>query len=70
MEDAQLTLKAYTRHVAGLESTLTPEEKAAADVNGDGDVSVDDAQLILRYYTEKYVARKDDFTWDDLLKKK
>ena len=70
VEDAQLTLKAYTRHVAGLESTLTPEEEKAADVNGDGEVSVDDAQLILRYYTEKYVAGKDELTWEDLLKKK
>ena len=29
---------------------------------------VDDAQLILRYYTEKTVAGR-DITWDDLLKK-
>ncbi|MBP0966222.1 MAG: hypothetical protein J5722_01185 [Oscillospiraceae bacterium] len=67
MEDAQLTLRAYTEHVAGLESKLTEAQKQAADINGDGEVSVEDAQLILRYYTEKTVAGK-DITWDDLLK--
>ena len=67
VEDAQLTLRAYTEHVAGLESKLTEAQKQAADINGDGEVSVEDAQLILRYYTEKTVAGK-DITWDDLLK--
>ena len=67
VEDAQLTLRAYTEHVAGLESKLTPGQKKAADINDDGEVSVEDAQLILRYYTEKTVAGK-DITWDDLLK--
>ena len=57
----------YENDVAGLESKLTPGQKNAADINGDGEVSVEDAQLILRYYTEKTVAGK-DITWDDLLK--
>ncbi|MBP0970456.1 MAG: leucine-rich repeat protein, partial [Oscillospiraceae bacterium] len=67
-DDAQLTLRAYTEHVAGLKSTLTPAQKQAADVNGDGEIGVEDAQLILRYYTEKTVAGI-DITWEDLLKK-
>ena len=69
VEDAQLTLKAYTEvHVAGLESKLTAQQKKAADVNGDGDVTVEDAQLILKYYTANTVAGKDT-TWEELLKK-
>ena len=67
VEDAQLTLKAYTEGVAGLESKLNPAQKKASDINGDGNVTVEDAQLILKYYTGKYVAGK-DITWDDILK--
>ncbi len=68
VDDAQLTLKAYTKSVAGLDNGLNPAQEKAADINGDGEVSVDDAQLILKYYTQKKVAGK-DITWDDLLKK-
>ena len=68
VDDAQLTLKAYTKGVAGLDNGLNPAQAKAADINGDGEVSVDDAQLILKYYTQKKVAGK-DITWDDLLKK-
>ena len=68
VEDAQLTLRAYTKSVAGLDNGLNPAQKKAADINGDGTVSVEDAQYILRYYTEKIVSGKDGFTWDDLLK--
>ena len=67
VEDAQLTLKAYTEGVAGLESKLNPAQKKASDINGDGNVTVEDAQLILKYYTGKYVAGK-DITWVDILK--
>ena len=70
IEDAQLTLKAYTAKVAGNPTDLSPAQIKASDVNADGDVSVDDAQSILKYYTGKYVAAKDDFTWDDVIKKK
>ena len=62
-------MKAYTNGIAGKGNGLTDAEKKAADINGNGEVSVDDAQLILKYYTEKYVAGK-DITWDDLLPKK
>ncbi len=67
VDDAQLTLRAYTNRIAGNPTGLSSEQILAADINGDGSVSVDDAQLILRYYTEKVVAGM-DVTWDMLLK--
>ncbi len=69
VDDAQLTLKAYTERIAGNDMKLTPEQIKAADINSDGEISVDDAQNILKYYTEKYVAGK-DITWDDIFGKK
>ena len=68
VDDAQLTLKAYTERIAGNDMKLTAEQIKAADVNSDGEISVDDAQNILKYYTEKSVAGK-DITWDDILGK-
>ena len=50
IEDAQLALNAYTNSMAGLNSGLTDAQKAAADVNGDNEISIEDAQLILLYY--------------------
>ena len=68
IEDAQMTLKAYTDGIAGKASTLTPAQINSADVTGNKEVGVDDAQYILKYYTEKYVAAKDT-TWEKLLGK-
>ena len=48
---------------------LSAVQIKAADVNDDGEISVDDAQNILKYYTEKSVAGK-NITWDDILGKK
>ncbi len=48
---------------------LTERQIQAANVNGDGELSVDDAQNILKYYTQKTVAGK-DITWEDILGKK
>lgn len=45
---------------------LTEKQIKAADVNQDNELSVDDAQSILKYYTQKYVAGN-DITWDDVL---
>ena len=67
VEDAQLTLKAYTKRIAGLDMGLTERQIQAANVNGDAELSVDDAQFILRYYTEKVVAGK-DITWEAILR--
>ena len=69
VDDAQLTLKAYTERIAGNDMKLTAEQIKAADVDGNGEISVDDAQNILKYYTEKSVAGK-DITWDDIFGKK
>ena len=69
VDDAQLTLKAYTERIAGNDMKLTAEQIKSADVNSDGEISVDDAQNILKYYTEKSVAGK-DITWDDIFGKK
>ena len=48
---------------------LTAEQIKAADVDGSGEISVEDAQWLLKYYTEKHVAGK-DVTWDSILGKK
>ena len=47
---------------------LTERQIKAANVNGDDELSVDDAQNILKYYTQKTVAGK-EITWDDILGK-
>ncbi len=69
VDDAQLTLKAYTERIAGNNMKLTAEQIKAADDDGNGEISVDDAQWLLKYYTEKNVAGK-NITWDDILGKK
>ncbi len=69
VDDAQLTLKAYTERIAGNDMKLTDEQIKAADIDGNGEISVEDAQWLLKYYTENYVAGK-DITWDDILGKK
>ena len=69
VEDAQLTLNAYVKGIAGKESGLSEKQIKAADVNEDGIVSVDDAQTILIYYVKNTIA-KVPTTWEDLLGKK
>ena len=69
VDDAQLTLKAYTNRIAGNDMKLTAEQIKAADVDGNGEISVEDAQWLLKYYTEKNVAGK-AVTWDEILGKK
>ncbi len=69
IDDAQLTLKAYTEKFAGKTTGLTDAQIKAADVNGDGELTVEDAQFILKYYTEKNVAGK-DVTWEQIIGKK
>lgn len=68
VEDAQLTLNAYVRIMAGMDSGLTDEQLKAADVNNDGEVSVDDAQTILIYYVRNTLSNTPT-TWDELLGK-
>ena len=66
IEDAQITLKAYTEVLAGNPSTLIALQKRTGDVDGSMTISVEDAQLILKYYTERSVAGKNT-TWEELL---
>ena len=66
VEDAQLTLNAYVKTMAGKDNDLTEKQVKAADVNGDGIVSVDDAQSILIYYVKNSLSGKST-TWDELL---
>ena len=66
VDDAQLTLKAYTERIAGKRMNLTAAQINAADITGDGEVGVDDAQLILKYYTSKSLSGK-SVTWEQLL---
>ncbi len=66
VDDAQMTLKAYTERIAGNDMKLTADQILAADVDESGELSVEDAQFILKYYTAKTVAQK-DITWDDIL---
>ncbi|MBQ9907391.1 MAG: hypothetical protein IJM46_11545, partial [Oscillospiraceae bacterium] len=47
---------------------LTDAQFRAADVNQDGELSVDDAQNILIYYVTNTVSGK-NITWDELLGK-
>ena len=48
---------------------LTDRQIKAADVNADGELSVDDVQNILIYYVNNTVAQK-VLTWDDILGEK
>lgn len=64
--DAQRTLAAYVSLNAGKESGLTEAQTTAADVTGDGIISVEDAQRILLWYTVNVVSGKET-AWEDLV---
>ena len=55
--------------MTGLESSLTEKQKLAGDVNGDKDISVEDAQTILLYYVSNTLSGE-TITWEELLGKK
>lgn len=65
VDDAQCALIAYTQDLAGLGSGLNARQTKAADVNGDGQVTVEDAQNILRYYVENFVSGN-AVSWEQL----
>ena len=54
--------------MAGMGSGLTEQQMKAADVNHDGEVSVDDAQTILIYYVRNTLSGTPT-TWDEVLDK-
>ncbi|MCR4760623.1 MAG: leucine-rich repeat protein, partial [Oscillospiraceae bacterium] len=66
VSDAMEALRAYTNNMAGFLDELTVDQKYAADVNGDTLLTVEDAQLILKFYTQSTVAGK-AVTWESLL---
>ncbi len=66
--DAQLVLNAYADIVAGNALKLTDAQKKAADVNKDGNISVEDAQFILTYYVQNTVAGIPT-TWEQIIGK-
>ena len=43
---------------------IFPYSHYAMDVDGNGEITVEDAQNILKYYTEINVSGNDDVTWD------
>lgn len=70
VSDAVEVLKYYARKAAGLNSVFseTPSENEAifklADVNKDGEITVQDAVLILTYYAK--TASGGNPTWEEL----
>ena len=66
VDDAQITLKAYTARMVGNEMELNDNQIKAADVNGNKEISVDDAQLILIYYVKNTLANNPT-TWETIL---
>ena len=68
VDDAQLTLNAYVKGMAGRDNGLTELQAKAADINEDGIVSVDDAQWILLYYVKNYLSGVAT-SWEDILNK-
>lgn len=66
VEDAQLTLNAYVKVLAGKDSGLSAAKQAIADVDGNGVVGVEDAQYILVYYVQQ-MAKKNP-NWYEITK--
>ena len=61
-------MKAYTVRVSGKDTGLTDQQIKAADVNENGELSVDDVQNILICYVNNTVAGT-KITWEQLLGK-
>lgn len=68
VEDAQTVLNDYTRIVAGKPSQLSARQTKAADVNEDTEITVADPQLILLYYVQNSIAKRET-SWGELLGK-
>ena len=66
VDDVQLALKAYTESIAGKGTGLSAEALQNADVNENGDLSIDDVQNILIYYVKNTVAGL-KITWEELI---
>lgn len=66
VEDAQLALSAATAAIAGHETGLEEAVQPLADVDRDGDLTVKDAQCILRYYCLNTLS-KTAADWDKVI---
>lgn len=65
--DAQLVLYQYISSLSGFESApVDPHGFANADIDGNGDLTVADAQMILLYYVTNTVAQR-EVGWEHLL---
>lgn len=56
LEDAQLAVNAYAEALIGQDTGLTEIQRKAADPNGDGVLTAEDAQYILMYYAANTLA--------------
>jgi len=68
VEDAQRVLKAYTSKIAGKDTGLDDAATQRADADLNGQISVEDAQLILLYYTRNVVSQQ-NVSWEQLTRK-
>lgn len=66
IEDVQIALKAYTEGISGKGTGLSAEAERNADVNENGELSIDDVQNILIYYVKNTVAGLAT-AWEELI---
>ncbi len=67
VDDAQRTLRAAVYNIAQLPDGLCAYQRTAVDVDGDSDITVCDAQLIMRHYVAEVSGQ--DIQWEALLPK-
>jgi hypothetical protein len=66
LNDVLKALKAYTVTAGQAESGLSETQSYAADVDGSGDLTLSDAQNILRYYTVNTLGQQ-NVSWVDIV---
>lgn len=64
--DAQLALIAYSERLVGQPDGFTKQQTFAADINADGDITVEDSQFILNYYAWNVLAEVPT-AWDAVM---
>ena len=66
LEDAEAALAAYTAAAGQLDTGLTETQSYAADPDGNGTLTLSDAQHILRYYTVNTLGQQ-NVSWVDIV---
>lgn len=66
VDDAMAALSAYAAKVAEQPTNLNEAQTYAADPNGDGELTIEDAIYILKYYTANTVAESGK-SWIDIV---